>query len=229
MGTQKYFKLLNKEENHNGFQFKTGLNINPLSFNLHKGKECVSGGIYFSKSQDILKWLNIDYKSFWIREVIIPEDTRVIKNCNKFKADKIILNESMILSELNTWEYLVEHNVDIHVDNDYPLCWAAGNGYLEVTKYLVEREADIHTCSDFAFRWAAINGHLEVVDCLLKHGADIYADDGYTLCWSAERGHLEVVRYLVKHGADIYADRDHAIYLATKNHHDDVVNYLKSE
>ena len=51
-----FVKLTNREENHRGYQFKTGLNIDKLPFN-PKG-ECQSGGIYFCLLEDLSLWLH---------------------------------------------------------------------------------------------------------------------------------------------------------------------------
>jgi hypothetical protein len=42
---KQLIKLTNIEENHNGFQFNTGLNIDTVPFN--PSGDCKPGGIYF--------------------------------------------------------------------------------------------------------------------------------------------------------------------------------------
>jgi hypothetical protein len=49
---KQFVKLTNKEENHNGFQFQTGLNVDTSPFN-PKG-ECRPGGIYFYEINKML-------------------------------------------------------------------------------------------------------------------------------------------------------------------------------
>jgi len=56
----KFYKTLNKRENHNKFQFQTGLNIDPIPINLHK--TCCPGGIYFCTENYIYKWLLYDLR-----------------------------------------------------------------------------------------------------------------------------------------------------------------------
>ncbi len=53
---QQMIKLTNRLENHNGFQFKTGLNVDFIPFN--PKVECQPGGIYFCSIENIFKWLN---------------------------------------------------------------------------------------------------------------------------------------------------------------------------
>jgi hypothetical protein len=42
----KFVKLTSETENHNGFQFQTGLNVDHIKFN--PMEECSPGGIYFT-------------------------------------------------------------------------------------------------------------------------------------------------------------------------------------
>jgi len=194
METQKYFKLLNEKEIHNNFQFKDGLNIDPIPFNSNEDEKCVPGGIYFSKAEDILKWLQ--YRHHWVREVTILENAQVVEFKNKLRADKIILEPRMSLSNASTWKYLDEHGADIHADGDYSLRLAAYNGHLGVVKFLVQHGANIHTDKDCAVRWSAEKGHLEVVRYLVEQGADIHAENDYALRWAADNGHGDTVNYL---------------------------------
>jgi len=103
MEKQKYFKLTNKEINNN-FKFKDGLNVDPIPFNSNQNEKCASGGIYFSKTENILDWLFFDHH--WIREVTIPEDAQIVEFKDKLRADKIIFGSRMSLSD--TWKFLVE-------------------------------------------------------------------------------------------------------------------------
>lgn len=86
----KFYKILDETECHNGLQYKTGLNIDPIPFN--PSGDCEPGGIYYAR-EDILYFL--DYGP-WIREVTLPDDARTYLNPRlpvKWKADKVILGE----------------------------------------------------------------------------------------------------------------------------------------
>ena len=158
----KFYKITNESENHNGLQYKAGLNIDIKPFN--PSGNCSPGGIYFAR-EDILAFL--DYGCF-IREVEIPSDAQVYENPGnpkKWKADKVILKRRRKIT-LNVIKQLVKQGADVHADDDYALQLAASNGQLEVVKYLVEQGADIHAWDDYALRWAAENGQLEVVKYL---------------------------------------------------------------
>src|SRR5579872_2844850 len=88
---QTFIKLTNETENHNGFQFVDGLNIDTIDFN--PNGQCQSGGIYFTHSTLMHKWIGYapDNIMRYIRKVIIPDDARIYIEKYKFKADKIIL------------------------------------------------------------------------------------------------------------------------------------------
>jgi hypothetical protein len=50
-----FIKLTIEDENHNGFQFKDGENIDTSSFT--PSGQCNGGGIYFCKLDQIINWL----------------------------------------------------------------------------------------------------------------------------------------------------------------------------
>lgn len=91
-------KLTNETENHNGFQFQNGLNVDIVPF-YPKG-QCKRGGIYFIDADNINNWLSYNSnvgEMIHIRNVTIPDDARVYIKGEKFKADKIILGRKMII------------------------------------------------------------------------------------------------------------------------------------
>ena len=100
---KKFVKLTNESENHNGYQFLTGLNVDTVPFN-PRGI-CQPGGIYFCEWDKLPMW--IDYGS-WImvyaRCVSIPEDAQVYEEGNKFKANKLMLGERQKIAELEIWK-----------------------------------------------------------------------------------------------------------------------------
>ena len=169
-----FYKILDKEETHNGLKYHDGLNVDPLPFN--PSGDCKPGGIYFAR-EDILGFLG--YGTFWIRRVTIPEGEPVYENPSspkKWKAKRVILGPRRKI-DLQVIKELVEEGADIHVYNDQPLEWAICEGHLDIVKFLVEKGANIHAKNDFVFRWAAAKGYLSLVKYLVNKGADIHAND----------------------------------------------------
>ena len=102
-GGKKFVKLTNRVENHNGYQFQTGLNVDSIPFN-PKG-QCRPGGIYFCLLEKIHLWLNYDIKSMiYARLVTIPDDARIYIETDKFKADRLILGERQKIGDLEQWK-----------------------------------------------------------------------------------------------------------------------------
>jgi len=217
-----YYKILNKEENHNGLQYKTGLNIDPLQFD--PSGDCEPGGIYFA-SKDILVFLDFGP---WIRKVTLPDDAQIYKNPKspeKWKADKVILGERKRI-DINVIQELIDEGADPKAQNSYTLNWAVGNGYLEIVELLIKRGADPKTDNSWPLQWAARNGYLKIVKLLVKYGADPRADDSEALKVSSRENHLEVVKFLIDNGADPKADDSYALQCAAINNHLEIVKLL---
>jgi len=188
----KYYKILNKDENHNGLQYKTGINVDQIPFN--PNGNCEPGGIYFS-SEDILGFLSY---GCWIREVTLPDREEIYEepeNPKKFKAHRVILGERREIN-LELIKELVNEGANIHAKDDLALRWAVYYGHLEIVKFLVSVGANIHTINDYPLQSAAENGHLEIVEYLVNVGANVHSENYRALRWAVENGHLEIVEYL---------------------------------
>ena len=66
----------------------------------------------------------------------------------------------------------LQHNVDIHFDNDYTFRVACKKGYLEMVRFLLTSDklsehVDIHTQQELGLKKACEFGHLEVIQYLL--------------------------------------------------------------
>jgi hypothetical protein len=190
--TKMYLKITNKNENHNGLQYHTGLVADIIPFK--KEGSCVAGGIYYTTPEFICNFLNYGP---WLREVTIPEDAEFVQDPSgdKWRSNKVILGERKDLSKVETWKYLVEEcHADIHFENEYALRYASYNGLLEVVKYLVEEcHADIHANAEFVVR----NGRLEVIQYLVAEcGADIHVShvsNEEAVRWASRNGHIESI------------------------------------
>ena len=219
-----FYKVLNETECHNGLQFKTGLNVDPIPFK--KKGSCCPGGIYFAR-KDILAFLGYGP---WLRKVTIPTDAEMVldpeKEPEKWRASRVILGKREKIT-VEVVERLIRGGANVHVGTDLALRWASINGHLEIVKLLLERGADVHVCEDKAFRWASINGHTEVVKLLLERGADVQAKGNEAFRRASGNGHLKVVKLLLEYGADVHASKNEARRLASEYGHTEVVKLLK--
>lgn len=139
ISNKMYFKITNKDENHNGFQYRTGLNILKGSF--AQVGSCVPGGLYFTDINHILKFLSY---GVYLREVSLPIDDNGFKmvadDDDKWRANKIILGQRYELNKVETWKYLVEKGANLHA-NDI-LYWVAIRNYAPIVKFIVEMETN---------------------------------------------------------------------------------------
>src|SRR5436190_333177 len=122
----EYYKIIGK--NKGNYPYRVGLNTlkhNGETFNTTV--YCTSNGLYYCEGIDILEYLSYGDK---LCRVTIPENAQVVKVGKKFKADRIIIEEILPLSNVNTWKYLVEHGADVHVEDDCALHWLAEHGQL---------------------------------------------------------------------------------------------------
>ncbi len=98
----KYVKVLNESLNHNGFQYKLGLNEDTLPFN--PAGECEPGGLYFTTMDAFVGYL---YRGTLIADVDLPEGESVYtdpeENYN-FKAHRIIISNIRPIKELPQWQ-----------------------------------------------------------------------------------------------------------------------------
>ena len=92
-----FVKLTRKNEIHNNFKFKTGLNIDIIPFD--PSGQCKVGGLYFTDIDIMYKWLhyNDEYME-WMRYVTIPMDAQIYVEDSKFKCDKFILSEREVIA-----------------------------------------------------------------------------------------------------------------------------------
>lgn len=98
---KKFYKLTNKSETHNGFIYKNGIN---QTYKFKNDNE----GIHFCEENKIWLWIwyngNIMY---YIREVIILDDSIIYIEDNCFKTNKFYLNEkSLIIENVNLIEII---------------------------------------------------------------------------------------------------------------------------
>src|SRR5579872_2345629 len=160
----KFVKMTNMDENHNGYKFKDGLNIDTSPF--YPYDECTKGGIYFTDFKKRYTWFY-----YWttlmkhIRKVTIPNDAQVYVEKDKFKADKIFLGPKKVISKKDYLNALKEGHICFEVIPDYfksrKLCMDAVGTTGRLLKYVPEHFRDHTMCM------RALNN--TIVDCVLEY------------------------------------------------------------
>ena len=238
-----YFKVTNKDENHNGFQYIDGLNVIKDKFNDNPGHSCCAGGLYFTDIINIFKFLNY---GIYLREVTLPVSQG--KQSTGCCVSWPVSLEKQSTGCYTSWPVSLEKqstgcytswptsNTDFKMIKDKSDDkWRAnmiilGKRYelfnVDTFKYLIKKGADIHADNDFALSCCAKNNYLDLVELLVEYGANVNADNDYALRLGAENGNLDIVKFLVENGANIHANDDDALISCVCNGYLDVVEYL---
>ncbi|KAJ3085153.1 hypothetical protein HK102_000272, partial [Quaeritorhiza haematococci] len=110
--------------------------------------------------------------------------------------------------QLELVRFLLEHQADIHLMDDYPLRESITKGRLTVADLLIDHGANIRANGDEAFRLAVVKGFHDLVKRLLTLGADIHAHNDEALISAVGNGDVELVKILVANGADLQANAE---------------------
>lgn len=108
------FKITNEKENHNGYQYKTGLNV--LNTRFSKYKSCVPGGLYFASAKNILYYLSygVNLRLMRLDKVMDLEGFLMVKDENKYRSNIIYLGKPMSLLDPATYFFLEECGAELH-------------------------------------------------------------------------------------------------------------------
>lgn len=214
----KLCKVLSEKMKMKGFQYQIGLNedINPL-----ETQGTCETGLHFILLENVLDFLNFGTK---LAIINVSDNEDIYVDGNTFRSHKLTIEKVMSFSEVNTWQFLEQNNVNIIDENN--IVYVSELGYLNVLKYLHASGTNIKNCVN-AIISASRNGHLEVIKYLHKNGVNINAYDNYAMKCACGNGHLEIIKYFHKNGISIKEDYNNdMISLASKNNHLDAVKYL---
>ena len=250
-----FFKITNKEECHNDFQYKDGLNILQDEFANKESGNCVKGGLYFSDVEHILNFLDF---GIYLREIMLPindeEFQMVSVKDDKWRASRIILGKRHDLSDPNTFRYLANLGADVAKHKDVIFGFAIKNGYPDIAEYAVELGINIDI--SVLIKIAVDNGHFDMMKYWI--GKSHWTDKMYwkNIDWTeaAHNKHfdiakylienganvgekdkkypiffdyqLETIKFLVKYGANLAANNNHVVKLAVENNCLESVSYL---
>lgn len=86
--SKRFYKLLAADYTHRGFTYREGLNVNNQPWNAEP--ICSEGGLYFSSFKYLGRWFRADWPM--IADVEVPDDAQMVKICDKYKADRVVLS-----------------------------------------------------------------------------------------------------------------------------------------
>jgi len=233
---QKYFKLFNEQENHNGLQYKDGLNTDTIAFNSNPKCSCIPGGLYFSDAKNILEFLNKD--SYYIREVEVPEGELIVKDSageddglgNKWRAHSLYLHEKHSFGDTKTWGWIEKQGINIDKVHRW-LLWGVSPDP-RILKSFVLSESSICYRNDILF-YAAYNNNKEIVQILIDKGADLNrrVNEKTPLIWAVAtvKSGSEVAKLLIDSGVSLNAQDVHgrtALIWAAWMHKKEIVKLL---
>lgn len=101
---EKYYKITNEKELHNGYQYTDGLNI--LKEPFAETGSCVAGGFYFTTAANLHKF---EHYGCNIREILLPKDNpafKIVKDGDKFRSNMVILGEKYSILDPDTYAVL---------------------------------------------------------------------------------------------------------------------------
>ena len=163
----KYYKITNRRENHNGYQYQDGLNLLDKRFQVRG--TCVAGGLYFTTLEHIHNFYNY---GCWLREVEIPEEAQLVKDStgDKWRADMIILKKKYPL-----YSTRVAETFNLKVNTDY-IKGAAEFGSSNIFQYIknqyIMKPYDVLVVYDIANQ----TSNFSVLEMLYLHYHYIFLD-----------------------------------------------------
>src|SRR5271155_5484941 len=100
-----YYKVLKKNLLHHEHLYQLGLNEDKLKFN--PTGECDSGGLYFCDLDDVARWIDLYIENEYVAEVKLLEDSLVVKQQEKYKTNKFVLQNLVLIGD-----FLETHNLE---------------------------------------------------------------------------------------------------------------------
>ena len=97
------YRMLNPDMKHYGFQWRVGVNVDPLPWN-PKGS-CLSGGLYFTTREQLPRYSLHPHGDNFIGRITVDDDEEVWQDGDKWKAHRVVLSDVVAVHDLDDLEY----------------------------------------------------------------------------------------------------------------------------
>ncbi|AUV58977.1 ankyrin repeat protein [Bandra megavirus] len=170
----KFYKFIDESWIQRGFLYKEGLNILDKPFEKHGS--CVPGGLYFTDMANILNYLSYGTR---LVEVTIPIDAQVVADdydSHKWRADKIIIKNIGIITDIDTIKYLINEGANFTKYIPKFFDTSIKNNNFELLKYLLKNFLkDSREMQKKIKNTVVSHGYYEdnILYLLIKYGAEI--------------------------------------------------------
>ncbi|BCS82762.1 putative ankyrin repeat protein [Cotonvirus japonicus] len=176
---KKFYKFISDNWIQRDYLYKEGLNILDKSFERHGS--CVPGGLYFTDIEHIL-----DYMGYGKRlvEVTIPFDAQIVEDSmygfRKWRADKIIVKNIGLITEINTIKFLLDYPFEIVDISEILLklySYSLENNYYKLLEYLIKNFLEDFPVLHKKIMLTLIDLDLydeKILQLLIQHGAKFF-------------------------------------------------------
>lgn len=202
---ETYYKILNEQLNHHGFQYSLGLNVDFNEFN--PSGSCHKGGLYFTTKENLFKFFDF---GIYIAEIEIPDDAQIYEDPNgdKYKADKIII-KSIKLRDGMLLRYVKNKTPQIcleAVQLDGEALQFVENQTLEICLAAIRQNCH-------AIRFVKHQTHELCMEAVKQNGYTLKHVQNQTIeiCWEAIRQTIYAIGYAKKQTDEM------CLYVVSKN------------
>lgn len=163
------WKFMTLDENHNGFQYVNGLNIN--------NGDGSGDNMVFTTGNYIFSIFDENF--VFIRQIDVPIGARVVNSKtydHAYESDKLSLGKRLDLRNVDTWEILWDNFIEMMTFKEKILYVLSRNGWLKPLIWFVDKIRDIHendsTVLGEVLKGAISNNNVDVIEYILKEYPD---------------------------------------------------------
>lgn len=221
---QTYYKVTNKDECHNGFKYKDGLNILTGKFDESTNK--CGEGLYFTTKYKLHRFYS---HGIYVREVYLPTENKDFKivedvKTGKYRANMIILGKKYDMSNVEDMCHILK-TINGHIDSY--IDWAFENGHIHILDWFEKMGFSFnHECIEFVIYNSSARGDCKILEWLYKRNVD-FKYTSHAIDKAAENGNINVLDWF-KSAKVIFDYTNDAIHGAIKNGHINVLKWFDS-